>query len=258
MRRSKPVIAAVNGHALAGGFELVLACDLAVALDTAEFGLPEVARGLIAGAGGLIRLPRQLPPKRAMELILLGTRLTAPDAFRYGIVNRLAGDREGVLPKPRRSRNRSAVMHRSPYVNPDSSPSWHFPSRRRLSRARRQRPGSGFLRPQTLAKGPRPLQKSVSPNGRVLKAYLRGSEPTQLRGKPMNSAWTRASIEPPTRPWWAGALLEFVDHRCLHQRCGSLWTTRRQAKRWSSLAFRLPRCEPMVHVHSQAIFRENW
>src|SRR5688500_19298699 len=68
--RNKPVIAAVNGIAFAGGCELVLACDVVVAADHAEFGLFEVARGIIAAGGGLVRLPRAIPPKRAMELIL--------------------------------------------------------------------------------------------------------------------------------------------------------------------------------------------
>lgn len=95
--RCKPVIAAVNGHAFAGGFELVLACDLVVALEAAEFALPEVTLGIIPGAGGLLRLPRQIPPKRAMELILTGSRLSAREAFELGLVNRLAGDRDEVM-----------------------------------------------------------------------------------------------------------------------------------------------------------------
>lgn len=84
---SKPVVAAVNGTALGGGTELVLAADLAVAADTATFGLPEVRRGLIAAAGGLIRLPEQLPRKVAMQLILTGRPIDAPTALRWGLVN---------------------------------------------------------------------------------------------------------------------------------------------------------------------------
>jgi enoyl-CoA hydratase/carnithine racemase len=95
--RRTPVIAAVNGHALAGGFELVLACDLVVAAEDAQFGLPEVARGIIAGAGGLVRLPHALPPKRALELILTAGRLTAAEAYAFGLVNRVVA-REEVLP----------------------------------------------------------------------------------------------------------------------------------------------------------------
>ena len=88
-KRSKPWIAAVNGPALAGGFEIVLACDLAVAADTAMFGLPEVKRGLIASAGGLYRLPRVLPRVLAMELIATGRPIGAPQALAMGVINRV-------------------------------------------------------------------------------------------------------------------------------------------------------------------------
>lgn len=95
---SKPVVAAVNGTALGGGTELVLASDLAVAADTATFGLPEVRRGLIAAAGGLIRLPEQLPRKRAMQLILTGEALPAATALEWGLVNAVVPAAE-VLPR---------------------------------------------------------------------------------------------------------------------------------------------------------------
>ena len=88
--RTKPIIAAVDGPALAGGTELVLAADLVVASETAVFGIPEVKRNLVAAAGGLFRLPRQLPRNVAMELALTG-RLDFPAerAFHFGWVNRL-------------------------------------------------------------------------------------------------------------------------------------------------------------------------
>lgn len=86
---AKPLVAAVEGHALAGGCELVLACDLVVAARDASFGLPEVRRGLIAGAGGLLRLPRRIPPAIAAEHALTGDPLSAVDAHRWGMVNRL-------------------------------------------------------------------------------------------------------------------------------------------------------------------------
>ncbi|MFD6394138.1 crotonase/enoyl-CoA hydratase family protein [Nocardia sp. NPDC060259] len=86
---SKPTIAAVNGFALGGGTELVLASDLAVAAETATFGLPEVARGLFAAAGGAFRLPEQLPRKVAMEMILTGEPITAARALELGLVNRV-------------------------------------------------------------------------------------------------------------------------------------------------------------------------
>jgi len=84
---SKPIIAAVNGFALGGGTEIALACDLIVASVKASFGLPEVKRGLIAGAGGLLRLPRQLPHKVAMHAILTGKPISAEEAKQWGLVN---------------------------------------------------------------------------------------------------------------------------------------------------------------------------
>ncbi|PLC04524.1 enoyl-CoA hydratase [Variovorax sp. RO1] len=94
--RSKPWIAAVNGKALAGGTELVLACDLVVAVRQAAFGLPEVLRGLIAAAGGLYRLPRAIPPNIALELILTAGQLDAERAHGFGLVNRLVADVDGL------------------------------------------------------------------------------------------------------------------------------------------------------------------
>jgi crotonobetainyl-CoA hydratase len=86
---SKPTIAAVNGAAVGGGTELVLASDLAVASDTAVFGLPEVSRGLIPGAGGTFRLARQLPAKLALEILLTGDTFGAATALEYHLVNRV-------------------------------------------------------------------------------------------------------------------------------------------------------------------------
>jgi crotonobetainyl-CoA hydratase/dehydration protein DpgD len=84
---SKPVVARVHGYALGGGFELVLACDIAIASSDAVFALPEVQLGLIAGAGGVFRLPRQLPLKIAMGHLLTGRRMDAATALRHGLVN---------------------------------------------------------------------------------------------------------------------------------------------------------------------------
>jgi crotonobetainyl-CoA hydratase len=86
---SKPVIAAVNGNALGGGTELVLGCDLAVAVDTARFGLSEVKVGLFAASGGVFRLARQIPPKVAMEMILTGEPIDARRALELGLINRV-------------------------------------------------------------------------------------------------------------------------------------------------------------------------
>lgn len=94
--RSKPWIAAVNGPALAGGSEIVLACDLLVSVPGASFGLPEVKRALTAGAGGLYRLPRALPQRIALEMIVTGDPITAERAHQLGMVNRLA-PREQLL-----------------------------------------------------------------------------------------------------------------------------------------------------------------
>ena len=85
----KPIIAAVEGYALAGGFELVLACDLVVASEAAKFGLPEVRRSLVAGAGGLLRLPKRIPYHLAMEIALTGEHYPAARLHQAGLVNQL-------------------------------------------------------------------------------------------------------------------------------------------------------------------------
>ena len=86
---AKTIIAAVEGYALAGGFEIVLSCDLIVASEEAVFGLPEVSRGLVAGAGGLFRLPRRIPYHLAMEIALTGARVPARRLEAAGLINRL-------------------------------------------------------------------------------------------------------------------------------------------------------------------------
>jgi len=85
----KPLIAAVNGAALAGGCEIMLSCDLVVAADHATFGIPEAKRGLIAGAGALVRLPNRLPLAVALELALTGEPITAERALSLGLINRV-------------------------------------------------------------------------------------------------------------------------------------------------------------------------
>jgi enoyl-CoA hydratase len=86
---AKPLIAAVDGYALAGGFEIALACDLIVANKDSKFGIPEVKRGLAAAAGGLVRLPRQIPQRLAMELALTGEFVSAQRAYEMGLINRI-------------------------------------------------------------------------------------------------------------------------------------------------------------------------
>jgi enoyl-CoA hydratase/carnithine racemase len=99
---SKPLIAAVNGVAAGGGFELALACDLIVAAASARFGLPEPRVGLIAGGGGIHRLARQLPSKVAMGLLLTGSFLSAEDAHRFGLVNEIVDEPGLVVPAAER------------------------------------------------------------------------------------------------------------------------------------------------------------
>ncbi len=85
----KPLIAAVDGYALAGGFEVMISCDLIVANKDAKFGIPEAKRGLVAAAGGLVRLPRQINPRLAMELALTGDFMAATRAYEMGLINRI-------------------------------------------------------------------------------------------------------------------------------------------------------------------------
>jgi enoyl-CoA hydratase len=89
---TKPLIAAVEGFAMGGGFELALGCDLIVAAENAEFGLPEVKRGLIAAGGGVIRLPKRIPHHLAMEFLLTGEPVTGRRAGELGLVNRVTAD----------------------------------------------------------------------------------------------------------------------------------------------------------------------
>jgi enoyl-CoA hydratase len=84
---SKPLIAAVNGSALAGGFEMMISCDIVIAADHAKFGIPEASRGLIAGAGGLTRLPKRVPLAVAYEMALTAEPIDAHRAYELGLVN---------------------------------------------------------------------------------------------------------------------------------------------------------------------------
>ncbi len=91
---NKPVIAAINGLAIGGGFEMALACDLLIAADHVEFGLPEMPLGIVPDAGALQRLPRRIPHNIAMEMFLLGRRMPAEEAARYGLVNKVVPKEE--------------------------------------------------------------------------------------------------------------------------------------------------------------------
>jgi enoyl-CoA hydratase len=92
----KPLIGAVEGWALAGGFELLLACDLIVAAETARFGVPEVKRGLVAGGGAAIKLPRRVPYAAALELLLLGEPISARRGYELGLVNRVVAEGQAL------------------------------------------------------------------------------------------------------------------------------------------------------------------
>jgi enoyl-CoA hydratase len=92
----KPLIAAVEGYALAGGFEVALSCDLIVAARGAVFGIPEVKRGLMAAGGGLLRLPRRVPYHVAMEMALTGNPIDAERGAALGLVNRVVEDGEAL------------------------------------------------------------------------------------------------------------------------------------------------------------------
>ena len=89
---NKPVIAALNGLAIGGGFEMAMACDLIIAAEHVEFGLPELPLGIVPDAGAIQRLPRRIPYNVAMEMYLLGRRMTAREAQEYGFVNKVVSN----------------------------------------------------------------------------------------------------------------------------------------------------------------------
>lgn len=90
----KPIIAAINGYAIAGGLELVLCCDIRIAAESARFGLAEVKWGIMPGAGGTIRLPRNIPYAVAMEMLLTGEPIDAQKALSFGLINRIVSNEE--------------------------------------------------------------------------------------------------------------------------------------------------------------------
>ena len=109
----KPVIAAVNGYAAGGGFELALACDLIVAAPEARFSLPEVKLGFVADSGGIFRLPRRMPRALAMELLLTGEPIDAAEAERWGLVNRVVAPERAAATGAARWRRGSRRPRRS-------------------------------------------------------------------------------------------------------------------------------------------------
>jgi len=107
----KPIIAAVNGYALGGGFEIALSCDIIVAAEHARFGLPEPRVGLMAAAGGVHRLPRQIPLKIAMGMMLTGRHISAQEAHRWGLVNEVVPAQDLIAAAERWA---AAIMECSP------------------------------------------------------------------------------------------------------------------------------------------------
>ena len=116
----KPLIAAANGAALAGGFEILISCDMVVAAEHAKFGIPEAARGLIAGGGGLIRLPKLIPLAVAYEMALTAEPIDAHRAYELGLVNRVVpGEKvldEAVALAERIAKNAPLAVRTSKYV----------------------------------------------------------------------------------------------------------------------------------------------
>lgn len=171
----KPIIAAVEGFALAGGTELVLSCDLVVAGRSAKFGIPEVKRGLVAGAGGLLRLPNRIPYQVAMELALTGESFTAEDAAKYGFINRLVDDGQALdtaLELAAKITANGPLAVAPPSASSSSRPAG-LPRKPSLSRARSS---CRSLCPRTPRKAPRRSRRSARPSGRASRPPFRAGD----------------------------------------------------------------------------------
>lgn len=161
----KPTIAAVNGTALGGGTEIALASDLVVAGESAQFGLPEVKRGLIAGAGGVFRIVEQLPRKVALELLLTGDPISAADAAKWGLINQVVPDGtvlEAALALAQRitvnaplsvQASKRIAWGADDRVIPDEEPGW----------ARTTREFGTLLRSEDAKEGPRAFAEKREP-----------------------------------------------------------------------------------------------
>ena len=136
---TKPLIAAANGSALAGGFEMMISCDMVVAADHAKFGIPEASRGLVAGAGGLIRLPKRIPLAVAYEMALTAEPIDAARAYELGLVNRVVPG-EQVLDVGARARraDRKERATRRAHVKGHHASCDRAQRRRRVDRERRR------------------------------------------------------------------------------------------------------------------------
>ena len=164
--RTKPVIAAVNGAAVAGGFEIVLACDLVVATTTAVFGLPEAKRSLVAFAGGIFRSPRALPLNVAMEIALTGEPIDVQRAYSLGFVNRIV--------EPATLLDEAMALGRSHRGERAAGGAGDPPDRAGRGASRRSRPVPGRTRSIAADRTDRGL-----PRGSAL---VRREAPTQLAG----------------------------------------------------------------------------
>ena len=177
----KPIIAAVNGYALGGGFEMALACDIIVAADHARFGLPEPTVGLMAGAGGAHRLPRHVPLKVAMGMMLTGRHVTAQEAEQRGLVNQVVPLRRS--PHHRRGLGQPGPRLRPPLHSRDQA--GRLPGPRSPARAG-YRPattsgGAAPKTPRTASRAPAPSRKSASPNGPGVNASPPPAHPPPTR-----------------------------------------------------------------------------
>ena len=161
--REKPLIAAVEGPALGGGFEIVLACDLVVAARTASFGLPEVKRGLVPTCGGLFRTPRALPLNVAKEMLLTGDRLDPERAYALGLVNVVTEPGEAVA-------GALALAERICTVGPVGARGQPAGARTHRRRARRARVG-GDGRPPPTPSAP------ATTSAKVMAAFFEKREP---------------------------------------------------------------------------------
>ena len=191
----KPIIAAVNGSCLAGGFEIMLSCDLVVAANHATFGIPEAKRGLVAGAGGLIRMPKRLPLAVALELAMTGDPIDAQRAHALGLVNRvvpgpsLLGD---ALDLAQRIAERPA---RRPVVQERHEAGRRGPRERGVGHQRRGR-ARGVLLADAM-EGPIAFAEKRPPTGRAS-----GDRPPGHRHRSRPDARSRPTL--PARPGRSG------------------------------------------------------
>ena len=168
--RTKPLIAAITGSALAGGTEVALSCDMIIAADDTNFGLPEVKRSLVAGAGGLFRLPRVIGKAAALEVILTGDPLSSQRAYELGMVNKVVPEAE-VMAEAEKLAARITAMRRLPWQPAAPSPSWRRARQMTNSRKPRAPPSPASLTPKTTAKARKPSSRNAHPSGRASKRF---------------------------------------------------------------------------------------